>query len=78
MKATRGRPKGTNSYSLKPEVLDKFLQRVYQGQSITMLCWEFKLKPFQVKQICKENNVIVNGGDIITYSNKLHGKGIVN
>jgi hypothetical protein len=47
MKATRGRPKGTNSYSLKPEVLDKFLQRVYQGQSITMLCWEFKLKPFQ-------------------------------
>ena len=76
MKTTKGRPKKVE-FELKTEVLAKFINRVYQGQSINMLCWEFKLTQYQVRQICKQNSLVVNSGDYITFSNKLHGKGVV-
>lgn len=76
MKTTKGRPKKVITNILKPELLDKFIQRVYNGQSIYMLCWEFKISQFEVRQLCKEHNLIVNSGDSITFGNKMHGRGV--
>ena len=74
---SKGQPKKKVSDILKQDKLQKFIQRVYQGQSMSMLCWEFKISPFDVKQLCKDNNLILNTGDIIKFCNRLHGRGVV-
>lgn len=68
--SSKGRPKKQVEL-LPPDKLKKFIQKVYQGESITMLKWEFKLSAENIKKLCKENNLILNTGDILVFSNRL-------
>lgn len=69
----KGRPKKPPSKNIfSEEKLEKFRVRVAQGQSITMLCWEFKISSAEVKRLCKENNLILNTGDYLIFANRYH------
>lgn len=57
---------------LTPEKLETFKKRVISGQSLQMICWEFKLKPVDVKYLCKEHNLIVNSAGELNYVSKIH------
>lgn len=67
----KGRPrKPTKKFD--EENFEKFKLRVAQGQSITMLCWEFKISSVEVRRLCKENNLTLNTGDYLKFANKYH------
>lgn len=69
----RGRPKNsTIKNTFNEDKLEKFKLRVSQGQSINMLCWEFKISSKEVKKICKDNNLILNTGDYLMFANRYH------
>lgn len=56
---------------MTPEIKQKLIQRIGSGQSLKMLCWEFKMKQKEITKFAKDNGYIVRNADFICYANKL-------
>lgn len=53
------------------EKLELFKKRVISGQSLIMLKWEFKLSEDQVRNLCKQHNLLLNTTDYLSYTSKM-------
>lgn len=53
------------------EQKEKLIQKIVSGQSIKMLCWEFKMKEKQMINFAKDQGLILRKGDHISYANKI-------
>lgn len=51
---------------------EKLMNRIKSGQSIEMLCWEFKMNKKDIKKFSKEHNLILRTTDSIRHANKFY------
>lgn len=56
------------------EQIDKLHQKIISGQSLKMLCWEFKMKEKDIIKFAKDKGLILRKGDHISYANKIDKK----
>lgn len=59
---------------MNEEQQEKLKNKIKSGQSMEMICWEFKLKKSHVTSFAKKNNLILRTGDPIRYANKIFSK----
>lgn len=59
---------------LTPEVKQKILKRINNGQSKKMILWEFKIEEKELASIAREYNVYVRDKDEILFANKIASK----
>ncbi len=59
---------------LTPEVKQKILKRINNGQSKKMILWEFKIEEKELTSIAREFNVYVRDKDEILFANKITSK----
>jgi hypothetical protein len=57
---------------IKPELKQKILKRINDGQTKKMILWEFKIDQRQLNSILKEFGVFVRDRDAINFANKLY------
>jgi hypothetical protein len=55
-----------------PELKQKILKRINDGQTKKMILWEFKIDKRQLNSILEEFGVFVRDRDAINFANKLH------
>jgi hypothetical protein len=55
-----------------PELKQKILKRINDGQTKKMILWEFKIDQRQLNSILEEFGVFVRDRDAINFANKLH------
>ena len=56
---------------MTPQIKEKLIQRIASGQSLKMLCWEFKMDKKEITKFAKDNGYVVRNVDFIHYANKL-------
>jgi hypothetical protein len=56
---------------MTPQQKEKLIKRIHSGQSLKMLCWEFKMKEQEIFKFANDNGCIVRTLDFINYANKL-------
>lgn len=59
---------------LTPEVKQKILKRINNGQSKKMILWEFKIEEKELASIAREYNIYVRDKDEILFANKIASK----
>ena len=50
---------------------EKLKQRIRSGQTIDMLCWEFKMNKKDIYSFAKDNSLILRTSDYLRYVAKL-------
>jgi hypothetical protein len=69
----RGRPLGTTIKQKEINIdIEEFKKEVIKGQSITMICYKFKITKRNVLDLCKKENLLCNTTGNLAYVNKLH------
>jgi hypothetical protein len=51
---------------------EKLKQKINSGQSLKMICWEFKMNKSSVISFAKKNNLILRTKDDLRFSSKLN------
>jgi hypothetical protein len=56
------------------EIKEKLRNRILSGQSLKMICWEFKMKKQNVLEFAKQENLILRTKDELRYTAKVAKK----
>jgi len=53
---------------------EKLKERIRSGQTIDMLCWEFKMNKKNISSFAKEHSLVLRTGDYLRYASKLSSR----
>lgn len=59
---------------MNDEIKEKLINRIKSGQSLKMICWEFKMKKKNVLDFVKQEKLILRTKDELRYSAKIAKK----